>query len=61
MPVDAFYPDHSLDFLHVQDQSFYPDHPLDIAISPEGWIAISIIEGRLLQVRPSTFEYHLQP
>ncbi len=52
IPVDPFY-GYGLEVLQIQGQSFYPDHPVDVAVSPEGWIALSIMEGRVIQVRPS--------
>ncbi len=53
LPVDPFYPDHGLELLHVQGQSFYPDHPVDVAVSPQGLITVAVMEGRLIQLRPS--------
>ncbi|MFC1960106.1 PQQ-dependent sugar dehydrogenase [Chloroflexota bacterium] len=38
--------------LSLQELGFYPDHPVGIAISPEGKIAISILEGRIIQLTP---------
>jgi len=46
------YLGHSLEDLHIHGQSFFPDHPIDVAISPEGWIVISVQEGRLIRLRP---------
>ncbi len=53
IPVDAYYRDHSLESLHITGQSFYPDHPVDVAVSSEGWIAIALMEGSIIQVRPA--------
>lgn len=52
IPQDTFY-GYGLDILQIQGQSFYPDHPVDVAISPEGYIVISVLEGRIIRVRPS--------
>jgi hypothetical protein len=32
--------------------SFYPYHLMAMAISPEGWIYVSIAEGRIYRFRP---------
>lgn len=53
IPVDAYFPDHTLETIHIQEQSFFPDHPVDVAVSPDGFIIISVREGRLIQLRPS--------
>ena len=52
VPVDPYH-GLSLDELHIQGQSFYPDHPVDVAVSAEGWIAISVMEGRIMRLRPA--------
>ena len=52
IPVDAYY-GYGLEVLHIQGQSFYPDHPVDVAISPEGWITVSVMAGRLIRLRGS--------
>ncbi|MBE0609756.1 MAG: PQQ-dependent sugar dehydrogenase, partial [Dehalococcoidia bacterium] len=52
IPVDSQW-GYGLDVMHAQGQSFFPDHPVDVAVSPEGYIAISVMEGRLIQVRPA--------
>lgn len=43
-----------LDLMHIQQQSFYPEHPVDVAVSPEGNIVVSIMEGRIIQLSPAT-------
>lgn len=53
IPVDPFYRGRDLEALHITGQSFYPDHPVDVAVSPEGWIAIAVMEGAIIQVRPA--------
>ncbi len=51
LPVDAWY-GYGLLIMSIQGQSFYPEHPVDIAISPEGYIAISVQEGRIIRLTP---------
>lgn len=51
LPVDLFY-GYELATLNIQQQGFYPEHPVDIAIGPNGEIALSIIEGRIIQITP---------
>ncbi len=53
LPVDSFY-GYGLDIMTLQGQGFYPEHPVDIAISPEGYIAISLAEGRIIELLPVT-------
>jgi glucose/arabinose dehydrogenase len=36
----------------LSGRGFFPARPVDIAISPNGWIYISIEEGRILRFRP---------
>ncbi|MBN1967611.1 MAG: PQQ-dependent sugar dehydrogenase [Anaerolineae bacterium] len=52
IPQDTFY-GYGLDILQIQGQSFYPDHPVDIAVSPEGYLTLSVLEGRIIRVRPA--------
>lgn len=33
-------------------QGFYPYHPVDVVISAEGWLYVSVQEGRVFRVRP---------
>ncbi|MBN2472148.1 MAG: PQQ-dependent sugar dehydrogenase [Anaerolineae bacterium] len=51
VPADIHF-GYSLEVINFQQQGFYPEHPIDIAISPEGYIALSIREGRLIQITP---------
>jgi glucose/arabinose dehydrogenase len=32
---------------------FFPYHPLDVVVSPEGWLYVSIEEGRIIRLRPN--------
>ena len=41
-------------FIHLNERGFgiYPQQPLAVAVSPEGWIYISITGGRIVALRP---------
>ena len=41
-------------YLHLSELGFgiYPQQPLAVAVSPEGWIYISITGGRIVALRP---------
>jgi glucose/arabinose dehydrogenase len=47
-----YNPGKSLADTSLYTTSFYPDHPAVIAISREGWIYISLPEGRIYRFRP---------
>jgi glucose/arabinose dehydrogenase len=51
LPVDTQWQGSLMD-MNIQGQSFYPEHPVDVAISPEGYIAISVMEGRIIRLLP---------
>lgn len=38
--------------LNYRNSGFFPRRPLDIAVSPEGWVYISVSGGRILALRP---------
>lgn len=42
------------EFIHINElgQGFYPQQPLAVAVSPEGWIYISVTGGRIIALRP---------
>jgi len=42
----------SLEQFSLMGRGFYPFHPADVAVSAEGWIYISVQEGRIYRVRP---------
>lgn len=42
----------SLAALSLSRQGFFPYHPVDVAISVEGWIYVSMQEGRIFRFRP---------
>ncbi len=51
-------------YLSEQGYGIYPQHPLAVAVSPQGWIYISITGGRIVALRPKYEEYsydHLYP
>ena len=41
-------------FIHLSEQGFgiYPQQPLAVAVSPQGWIYISVTGGRIIALRP---------
>ncbi|MCY3947138.1 MAG: PQQ-dependent sugar dehydrogenase [Anaerolineaceae bacterium] len=41
----------SLSKLNYLGKGFWPERPLDVAISPEGWIYVSVTGGRILALR----------
>lgn len=45
-------------FIHVNEIGFgfYPQQPLAVAVSPQGWIYISITGGRIIALRPRNRE-----
>ncbi|MFN8530887.1 MAG: hypothetical protein U0670_19965 [Anaerolineae bacterium] len=40
--------------MNLRGSGFFPHRPLDVTVSPEGWVYISITEGRILALRPFT-------
>jgi glucose/arabinose dehydrogenase len=38
--------------IHYQASGFWPNRPLDVAVSPEGWIYVSLSAGRIWALRP---------
>jgi glucose/arabinose dehydrogenase len=52
--------DHSSQFtieeMNLRGSAFFPNHPFDIAVSPRGWVYISVSGGRILALRPYTGE-----
>ncbi len=39
--------------MNLRGSGFFPQRPLDVAVSPEGWVYISITDGRILALRPN--------
>ncbi|MDX2160198.1 MAG: hypothetical protein SF162_02625 [bacterium] len=40
--------------MNLRESGFFPERPLDVAVSPEGWIYISMTDGRIIAMRPYT-------
>ncbi len=51
VPADIHY-GYALEVVNLQQQGFYPEHPISIALSPEGDIALSVREGRIILITP---------
>jgi len=49
---DDYRPRFSLQDLNVRTSGVWPQRPLDIAISPEGWVYLSVSDGRIIALRP---------
>lgn len=39
--------------MNFRGSGFWPQRPLDVAVSPEGWLYLSITGGQILAVRPA--------
>ncbi len=48
----ATYTRYSLARLALMGRSFFPYHPADIAVDAQGWIYVSVEEGRIFRFRP---------
>ena len=48
----AIYASYSLGKYALSGLSFFPYHPADVAIDAQGWIYLSIAEGRIFRFRP---------
>ncbi len=44
--------DFSVQEMNYRGSGFYPQRPLDVAVSDEGWLYVSITDGRILALRP---------
>jgi glucose/arabinose dehydrogenase len=57
VPVQSIYSwtrnIHPMQELHYRLSGFYPNRPIATAISPEGWIYISLTSGRIMVLRPA--------
>ncbi len=53
VPVDVYY-GYPLEIMTIQGQNFYPEQPVDVAVSPEGYIALSVLEGRIIRLLPGS-------
>ncbi len=38
--------------MSIRGSGFFPQRPLDVSVSPEGWVYISITDGRIIALRP---------
>lgn len=38
--------------MSLRGSGFFPQRPIDVTVSPEGWVYISITDGRILALRP---------
>lgn len=55
IPFEAVTParvGYSLAEMNYRTSGFWPNRPLDVAVSPEGWLYISVSGGEILAVRP---------
>lgn len=43
----------SVSKMNYRGSGFWPERPLDVAVSPEGWIYVSVTGGRILALRPA--------
>lgn len=49
---DDYRPRFSLQDLNVRTSGVWPQRPFDVAVSPEGWVYLSISDGRIIALRP---------
>lgn len=47
--VDSFF---TVAVMNYRGSGFWPERPLDVAVSPEGWLYVSMTGGRILALRP---------
>ncbi len=38
--------------MSLRGSGFFPQRPIDVSVSPEGWVYISVTDGRILALRP---------
>lgn len=50
--ADSVYAPYSISQHAMTGQGFFPRHPHDVVVSPNGWIYVSVEEGRILRFRP---------
>ncbi|MCC6613795.1 MAG: PQQ-dependent sugar dehydrogenase [Anaerolineae bacterium] len=43
---------YTTDELSYRNSGFFPRRPLDVAVSPQGWVYVSVSGGRILALRP---------
>ena len=47
---DSFF---TVRVMNYRGSGFWPERPLDVAVSPEGWLYVSMTGGRILALRPA--------
>jgi hypothetical protein len=52
VPEDANATRYTLKELSYRTSGFWPQQPIGIAVSPEGWVYISVSGGRIIAIRP---------
>jgi glucose/arabinose dehydrogenase len=50
-PLVVYYSDTLAEF-SLLGRGFFPYHPVDVVVSAEGWLYVSLQEGRILRFRP---------
>ncbi|MBN1203109.1 MAG: PQQ-dependent sugar dehydrogenase [Anaerolineae bacterium] len=55
------YVEFSVGELSLSGRGFYPYRPVDVVVSPEGWIYLSLAEGRIARLRPRPAGHVPQP
>lgn len=51
--VHPSYAGYSLAQYSLLGFGFFPYHPVDVVVSPEGWLYVSLEEGRIIRLRPN--------
>lgn len=49
---DDYAEQFTLQHLNYRTSGLWPRRPLDVAVSPDGWLALSVGDGRILALRP---------
>ncbi len=51
-PDDDPQSDFTIQAMNYRGSGFYPQRPLDVAVTDQGWVYVSITDGRILALRP---------
>ncbi len=51
-PDDSPQSDFTVQAMNYRGSGFYPQRPLDVAVTDQGWVYVSITDGRILALRP---------
>ncbi len=51
-PDDSPLSDFTVQVMNYRGSGFYPQRPLDVAVTDQGWVYVSITDGRILALRP---------